>query len=110
MWRRERGCSAFGAPPANDSSARPQPQHQTPTKNSYAAYPKLRLSARCGALAFIPLASTLPAGVLLFWVTSNLFAVARGAVARTNAVRRALGVPLVKEAAALAHLPPWRGH
>ena len=55
------------------------------------------------------LASTLPAGVLLFWVTSNLFAVARGAVARTNAVRRALGVPLAKEVAALAHLPPWRG-
>ena len=75
----------------------------------YAAYPATRLAARCVALATIPLAATLPSGVLIFWITSNLFAVARGAAARTDVLRRALAMPLHREVAALAHLPPWRG-
>jgi membrane protein insertase Oxa1/YidC/SpoIIIJ len=74
----------------------------------YEAWPMTRLAARLGAVAFIPLAETVPAGVLVFWLTSNLFALARGGVLRLNAVRRALAIPLQSEILALTHLPKGR--
>ena len=74
----------------------------------YSALPTVRLTARTAAVAFIPLAETIPAGILLFWVTSNVFALARGAVLRANAVRSALGIPLHSAVLALKHLPPAR--
>ena len=67
----------------------------------YAAQPALRLGTRLGAVAFIPLAQTIPSGVLIFWVTSNLFAVVRGRVARNPSLRKALGIPLSE------HLAPF---
>jgi membrane protein insertase Oxa1/YidC/SpoIIIJ len=59
-------------------------------------------TAACMAWA---LSAPMPSGALLFWVTSNLFAVARGYVTRFDGVRRALGIPLASEIAALTHLP-----
>ena len=74
----------------------------------YEAYPTARLAARLGAVAFIPLAETLPAGILLFWVTSNVFSLGRGVVLRSDAVRRALNIPLQAQILALKHIPQPR--
>ena len=74
----------------------------------YSALPTARLTARTAAVAFIPLAETIDAGVLLFWITSNLFALARGAALRANPVRAALGIPLHATILALKHLPAAR--
>lgn len=74
----------------------------------YEAWPMTRLAARLGAVAFIPLAETVPSGVLLFWLVSNCFAVGRGALLRRDSVRRLLGIPLQAQIAALTHLPAGR--
>lgn len=71
----------------------------------YHATPHLRSAVRIAAVTCWPLASTLPNGVLLFWVTSNVFALARAAATKPDAVRRMLRIPLRSEIAALAHLP-----
>lgn len=76
----------------------------------YAALPIVRLSARLGAVATIPLAATLPSGVLLFWITSNVFAVARGFAMRSNRVRRAFGVPLQAQIDAIKSTLPRAIH
>jgi len=75
---------------------------------SYAAWPEARVAARLGAVACIPLAETVPSGVLLFWVTSNVFALARGALLRQDRVRKLLKIPLQSEIEALSHLPKHR--
>lgn len=75
---------------------------------SYEAWPEARIAARLGAVACIPLAETLPCGVLLFWVTSNVFALGRGALLRQDKVRKLLNIPLQKEIDALLHLPKPR--
>jgi membrane protein insertase Oxa1/YidC/SpoIIIJ len=59
-----------------------------------AVYPASLVFTRLVAVTTIPLAATLPAGVLVFWTTSNAFAVVRGAAVRSDAVRRALRIPL----------------
>ena len=74
----------------------------------WAAYPMARLAARLSAVAFIPLAEALPSGVLLFWLTSNCFAMGRGALLRQDSVRRLLRIPLQHQVAALKHLPAGR--
>lgn len=53
-----------------------------------------------------PFSSTLPSGVLLFWVTSNVWAIARSYITRLDWVRSKLGIPLRKTIAKLKHLPP----
>ena len=72
----------------------------------YEAWPMVRLAARLGAVASIPLVATLPSGVLLFWTLSNAFAIVRGGVVRIPRVRRALGVPQQGEIDAVAHHLP----
>lgn len=71
----------------------------------YHASPRLRSAVRLIAVTCWPLASTLPNGVLVFWVTSNLFALARAAATRPDAIRRLMNIPLRSEIAALSHLP-----
>ena len=80
-------------------------QVETGAGASYAALPTVRLCARMTALAFIPLTATLPSGVFVFWITSNVFAIARGRLARLDAVRRAFDIPLARDVARLPHLP-----
>ena len=75
----------------------------------YAARPTLRLAARLTTVATISLSSTLPAGVFVFWITSNLFAIARALVVSRDPVRRLLGIPLASEIKKLRHLPRRRG-
>lgn len=75
----------------------------------YQAAPGVRLAVRVVAAATVPLAATLPAGVFVFWLTSNAFALTRGYVLRLPAVRRRLGIPLQSHIDALPHLPAWRG-
>jgi inner membrane protein COX18 len=60
----------------------------------YASLPGARLAARLLAASTVPLAATLPSGILLFWVTSNAFSFARGIALRSPRVRRALRIPL----------------
>jgi membrane protein insertase Oxa1/YidC/SpoIIIJ len=70
----------------------------------YHAWQNPRVAARAIAVASIQLTSTLPAGVLLFWVTSNMFAVARTFVVRGDSMRRLLNIPLREEMANLPHV------
>jgi len=76
----------------------------------FRTYPAIRTTVRCIAAATIPLAATLPSGVFVFWITSNLFAIARGYVLRHDFARRRLGIPLMKDVMALPHLPKYIGH
>jgi len=71
----------------------------------YHASPGAKLLVRTGASMFWALGANMPAGVLLFWITSNVFAICRGYVTRMDAVRRRLGIPLAADIARLAHLP-----
>jgi membrane protein insertase Oxa1/YidC/SpoIIIJ len=54
---------------------------------------KLRLWTRLAAIAFIPVTGGVPSGVLLFWITSNLWEMARINVLNHDSVRRKLGIP-----------------
>lgn len=63
----------------------------------YFAWPNVRTSSRCIALAFIPVTSTLPSGIFIFWITSNIYAIAQTYILRFDAVRRALRIPLASE-------------
>ena len=76
----------------------------------FRTYPAVRTTIRMIAAATVPLAATLPSGVFVFWITSNLFAITRGYVLRQDAVRLRLGIPLLKDVNALAHLPKYIGH
>jgi YidC/Oxa1 family membrane protein insertase len=71
----------------------------------YHAWPHVRATARVTSLAFIPLTTTLPAGVFLFWITSNLFAITRTLVLRRDDVRRKLNIPLISDIRDLDHIP-----
>ena len=71
----------------------------------YHANGSLRGGLRVVACMSWALSSTMPNGVLIFWITSNVFAICRGYVSRFDGVRRALGIPLVSQIAALTHLP-----
>jgi len=57
--------------------------------------PWMHLSSRILAVAFIPVTQTMPAGIFIFWITSNLFAATRAFVVRTPRVQRLVGIPPV---------------
>jgi membrane protein insertase Oxa1/YidC/SpoIIIJ len=71
----------------------------------YHAWPSPKTVARLVAVSSIPLTASMPSGVLLFWSVSNIFAVARTYLMRTDTARAALGIPLASQVAALTHLP-----
>lgn len=71
----------------------------------YHAEPYLRSVVRVGACMCWALSATMPTGVLIFWVTSNVFAIGRGMLTRVDAVRKVLRLPLKHEIAKLDHLP-----
>jgi YidC/Oxa1 family membrane protein insertase len=71
----------------------------------YRTWPGLRTLAKTVAMASIPIVSTLPAGVFLFWIPANLYAVIRSYVMQSDAVRRCLAIPTVEEIRQLKHLP-----
>lgn len=75
----------------------------------YHAWANVRTTSRVVALAFIPLTATLPAGIFVFWITSNLFAITRSYVTRLDSVRRWLRIPSVSEINKLEHLPRRQG-
>lgn len=76
----------------------------------YHAWSAPKSVARMVSVASIPLTANLPSGVFVFWVTSNLFAIARTYVTRSDRIRRWLNIPLVSEIAALKHLPKPGSH
>jgi membrane protein insertase Oxa1/YidC/SpoIIIJ len=51
------------------------------------------------------LSATMPSGVLIFWTTSNIFAITRGYITRFDSARKLLNIPLQTEIAKLQHLP-----
>ena len=63
----------------------------------YVSDGKLRLWTRLSAIAFIPITGGVPCGVLVFWVTSNIWEILRIQVLNQDRVRRALGIPLRSE-------------
>ncbi len=83
----------------------PQSRMQLGVGIYYFSYPTLKNVTRFSALAFIAVTSTVPSGVFLFWITSNVFAITRTLIMRNDRVRTALRVPLVSEIAALKYLP-----
>ncbi len=71
----------------------------------YHSAPYVKSMTRVVASMCWALSATMPAGVLVFWTTSNLFALARGYVTHSDRVRRYLGIPLQAEIAKLKHIP-----
>ena len=63
----------------------------------YFAWPNVRITSRAIALAFIPVTSTLPAGIFVFWITSNIYAIIQTYILRLESVRRFLRIPLSRE-------------
>lgn len=63
----------------------------------YASSFKLRAASRAVAVAMIPVASTLPCGVFVFWLTSNAWEITRIHILRRDRVRKLLGIPLQSE-------------
>ena len=63
----------------------------------YASSFKLRAATRAAAVAMIPVASTLPAGIFVFWLTSNAWEITRIMTLRRDDVRTALRIPLTSE-------------
>ena len=49
------------------------------------------------AIAFIPITAGVSSGVLVFWVTSNLWDIMRVNILNKDRVRRALGIPIRSE-------------
>lgn len=71
----------------------------------YHSSARAQFLVRTGATLGWALSAPMPSGVFVFWLTSNLFAVARGYITRLDSVRRALGIPLASQIASLTHLP-----
>jgi len=63
---------------------------------------ELKSQTRTLAAASWMLAANLPAGVHLFWLTSNVFAIVRGRIVGLDRVRAALGIPLAAKVEAAA--------
>ncbi len=63
----------------------------------YSSNGVLRLWTRLSSIAFIPITGGVPCGVLMFWITSNCWEMARIAILNRDGVRRALGIPLRSE-------------
>jgi YidC/Oxa1 family membrane protein insertase len=61
---------------------------------------KIRMVTRVIALGSIPIVSTMPAGIMIFWITSNLWEITRVHTLRSEAVRKYFGIPLESQ------LPP----
>lgn len=71
----------------------------------YHSSARAQFLVRTGATLGWALSAPMPSGVFVFWLTSNLFAVARGYITRLDSVRKALGIPLASQIASLTHLP-----
>ena len=71
----------------------------------YQHWNRLRDNVRFIAVASIPLAMGLPSGILLFWISSNLFSIGRVLVFRRDAVRDYFAIPRVSVINSLAWLP-----
>lgn len=71
----------------------------------YHSSTRAQFLVRTGATLGWALSAPMPSGVFVFWLTSNLFAVARGYITRLDSVRKALGIPLASQIASLTHLP-----
>lgn len=59
----------------------------------YHMNPKLHSYIRLLTVAFIPITLQLPAGVFVFWITSNVFAIVRILLTRWGPIRRLLRIP-----------------
>jgi YidC/Oxa1 family membrane protein insertase len=57
--------------------------------------PWILSATRLGAVACIPLTMTLPSGVFLFWITSNLFACSRAWIVRQPPIAKLFKVPII---------------
>ncbi|KAJ1629442.1 hypothetical protein T492DRAFT_1011024, partial [Pavlovales sp. CCMP2436] len=64
---------------------------------AYAESGQFRTATRAVALAFIPIVATMPTSVFCFWITSNLWEVARLYTLQQDAVRSLLQLPLQKD-------------
>eukprot|EP00475_Leptophrys_vorax_P019633 TRINITY_DN2691_c2_g1_i1.p1 TRINITY_DN2691_c2_g1~~TRINITY_DN2691_c2_g1_i1.p1 ORF type:complete len:422 (-),score=89.02 TRINITY_DN2691_c2_g1_i1:647-1912(-) len=58
---------------------------------------RVRMVTRVIALGSIPVVATMPCGVMIFWITSNLWEITRVNVLRNEKLRKALGIPLESE-------------
>lgn len=71
----------------------------------YRTWPGLKSSTRIVALASIPIVAIIPAGVFMFWIPANLYAVARSYTFRSDRVRNWLAIPTNQTLNMLPHLP-----
>lgn len=70
----------------------------------YTNHRTLRTAVRLGAVSMISLSATLPSGVFVFWITSNVFALCRGFLMRSDTIRIFFRIPTQRTIASLPHL------
>jgi YidC/Oxa1 family membrane protein insertase len=54
---------------------------------------RMKLLMRCLAVGLVPLTASMPAGVFVYWATSNAYSLAQALALKTAPVRRLMGVP-----------------
>ena len=62
-------------------------------------------SCRMLSLASIPIASNLPSGIFMFWISANVYAVFGAYIFRIDRVRVLFGIPLQQHIQSLPHIP-----
>jgi YidC/Oxa1 family membrane protein insertase len=54
---------------------------------------QMRMAMRALSVAMLPISATMPAGVLMYWITTNTFGTVQGLLMKQSAVRQALNLP-----------------
>lgn len=69
---------------------------QAPQQNAKSPV-NMKLMFRAMSILFIPVAFTMPSGVLIYWTTTNVFGLLQRAVFHQRAVQQFLGWPLPED-------------
>jgi YidC/Oxa1 family membrane protein insertase len=54
---------------------------------------QMRMAMRALSIAMLPISATMPAGVLMYWTTTNTFGTVQGLLMKQSAIRKALNLP-----------------
>lgn len=65
------------------------------TEMQQGTFEKMKWAFRGFAVLMVPLAGTLPSGLFIYWITSNIWTFFQLAAMRMNPIRRVLGLPLL---------------
>ena len=72
---------------------------ETPPPQADSSKPQINMKAvfRAMSIVFIPVAFTMPAGVLVYWTTTNIFGMLQRLLFESRAVQQYLGWPMPED-------------